>query len=210
MRRLVLFYLLLGSCALLAAEPAAKKAAAAKLEPYLMLPEPRVMRTERSVTPAAAQRTVLSPAREMADSPGIEIYPAEDFKKLGLSPESFLQRSQRAADRLLSVVTPEVIKNAAGQPLYAVYRGERPIYASLLVAPQLPGVFKELFGEEIWAVLPDRNSLYIFPAKPEALEDFLPDLLQRFQDDAHAASGEIFALRTGAEPRVVAAFAPGA
>jgi hypothetical protein len=71
----------------------------------------------------------------------------------------------------------------------------------------LPEVFRELFGPEIWVAAPDRHSLFVFAAMPEAIEEFTEDLAQRFREDAHAASPEVFALREGAEPRVVAAFA---
>lgn len=177
-----------------------------RLETLLMLPEPRVMRTERSITPEGAEKTVLTPAREVADSPGIEVYGKEDFARLGLSPETFAERSKKIADRLLASLKPALIKDAEGKVQYAVYRGDRPIMASLLVAPSLPQVFEELFGKEIWVACPDRHSLFIFPAKPEAIEEFVADLADRFESDAHAASPEIFALKTGSPMRVVASF----
>ena len=91
---------------------------------------------------------------------------------------------------------------------YAVYRGERPIMACLVIAPALPQVFEEMFGKEIWVACPDRHSLFVFPAKPEAMEDFVADLAERFESDAHAASPEVFSLKKGEAPRVVASFDP--
>jgi len=179
---------------------------AKRLETLLMLPEPRVLRTERSITPEGAELTVLSPAREVADSPGIEVYAKEDFERLGLSPETFAERSKKIADRLLASLKPDLIKDAAGKVQYAVYRGDRPIMSSLLMAPSLPQVFEELFGKEIWVACPDRHSLFVFPAKPEAIEEFVADLADRFESDAHASSPEIFALKAGVPMRVVASF----
>ena len=194
-------------CALLLLTTAALAQEKPRLEPLLMLPEPRVMRTERSIVPEGAQATVLTPAREIADVSGIEVYPKEDFAKLGLSPETFAERSKKTAERLLTEIKPDLIKGADGKVAYAVYRGERPVMASLLLAPSLPGIFEEMFGTEIWVALPDRHSLFVFPAKPEALEEFIPDLALRYKEDPHAASPEIFALKKGIAPRVVAAFA---
>ncbi len=178
-----------------------------RLETLLMLPEPREMRTERSIVPEGAQATVLSPAREIADVPGIEVYPKEDFAKLGLSPETFAERSKKTAERLLAEIKPDLIKGADGKVAYAVYRGDRPVMASLLIAPSLPVIFEEIFGAEIWVAMPDRHSLFVFAAKPEALEEFIPDLALRYKEDPHAASPEVFALKKGSAPRVVAAFA---
>jgi hypothetical protein len=177
-----------------------------RLETLLMLPEPRALRTEQSVTPENAKKTVFSPAREIADVPGIEVYPKEDFQRYGLSPETFAERAKKTADRLLAQLKPDLIKDADGKILYAVYRGDRPIMACLLIAPSLPKLFAEHFGPEIWAVAPDRHSLYIFPAKPEALEEFISDLASRYEADPHAASSEVFAIKAGEAPRVVADF----
>jgi hypothetical protein len=177
-----------------------------RLETMLMLPEPRALRTELSVVPLEAQKTVFSPAREIADVPGIEVYGKEDFQRFGLSPETFAERAKKTADRLLAQLKADLVKDADGKVLYAVYRGDRPIMACLLIAPSLPKVFQDLFGPEIWVATPDRHSLYIFPAKPEALEDFVLDLATRYEADAHAASSEIFALKTGTQPQVVASF----
>ena len=111
-------------------------------------------------------------------------------------------------DNELGKFTDALIKQGAnGKVAYAVYRGDRPVMASLLLAPSLPVIFEEMFGSEIWVALPDRHSLFVFPAKPEALEEFIADLAVRYKDDPHAASPEVFALKKGAEPRVVAAFA---
>lgn len=178
-----------------------------KLETLLMLPEPREMRTERSVVPEGAQATVLTPAREIADVPGIEVYPKEDFAKLGLSPETFAERAKKTAEKLLAEIKPDVIKGADGKPAYAVYRGDRPVMASLLIAPSLPVIFEDLFGAEIWVALPDRHSLFVFPAKKEVVEEFIADLALRYKEDPHAASPEIFALKKGSAPQVVGAFA---
>jgi hypothetical protein len=191
--------LLLCAIDLIAADPV-------RLEPFLMLPEPRAMRTERSLVPDGARATVLTPAREISSIPGIEVYSKEEFAKLGLSPETFAERAQKTADRLLASLKPDLIKNSEGQVIYAVFRGERPVMASLLMAPSLASLFENLFGAEIWVALPDRHSLYVFPPKAEALEEFTADLAERFQEDAHAASAEIFALKKGAAPRVVGSF----
>ncbi len=177
-----------------------------RLETLLMLPEPRALRTELSVVLAEAQKTVFSPAKEIAGIPGIEVYSKEDFQRYGLSPETFAERSKKTADRLLGELKADLIKDVNGKVLYAVYRGDRPIMACLLIAPSLPKKFQDLFGSEIWVATPDRHSLYIFPAKPEALEEFVPDLAARFEEDAHAASSEIFALKAGQPPQVVASF----
>jgi len=177
-----------------------------RLETLLLLPEPKVMRRALSFSPEGAELTVLTPAKELTDIPGIMAYSDAEFKKLGLSVETFTQRAKKVADRRLSTYKPDLIKNEAGQVQYAVYRSEQPLIASLLIAPSLPIIFEQLFGEEIWVALPDRHSLFVFPAKPEALAEFTADLADRFRSDPRAASPEIFSIKKGGAPKVIGSF----
>ncbi|MDI1311681.1 hypothetical protein [Prosthecobacter sp.] len=203
--RLLSCLLVLSVNTLLAQQPAAPER---KLESLLLMPEPKAMRGAYSITLPNSQQTVFTCYREnTAALNGVEAYSAEAFTKLGLSVESFAARAKTAADKRLLQLKPELIKGEDGRIAYAVYRGDSPLYATLLVAPSLPKIFAELFGQEIWAVTPDRHSLYLFPAKAELLQEFAADLAERYATDAFAASCEIFSLKAGAEPRVVATFA---
>ena len=195
-------------CLLLFAANALHAQTERKLETLLLMPEPKAMRSAYSITPAGSQATVLTPYRESAVSPsGIEPYSQESFSKLGLSVETFAERAKIAADKRLVLLKPDLIKGADGKIAYAVYRGESSLFATLLVAPSLPKIFEELFGKEIWVAMPDRHALYVFPAKEEAFHEFAEDLAERYTTDAFAASCEVFAIKTGSEPKVVATFA---
>ena len=195
-------------CLLLLAANALHAQTERKLETLLLLPEPKAMRSAHSITPAGSKATVLTPYRESAVSPnGIEPYSQESFAKLGLSIETFAERAKLAADKRLIQLKPELIKGDDGKIAYAVYRGESPLFATLLVAPSLPKIFEELFGKEIWVAMPDRHALYVFPAHANILQEFTEDLAERYATDAFAASCEVFAIKTGSEPKVVATFA---
>lgn len=196
-------WVLLFSGAIHAADPAI---AAPKAEVYLMLPEPRVMGSSISRPYAGAQHTVFTPARQEAGGK-LRACTKEEFAKLGLSWESFLERAQAVADRRLAGLQPELKKDDSGKVLYAVYRSDEPVIACLLIAPSLGEIFKKIFGEEIWLVAPDRHSLFVFPARKEAVEEFAEDLRDRFEDNPFAVSDEIFAVKRGVAPRVVGSFA---
>lgn len=170
-----------------------------------MLPEPRVMGSSISKSFADSKSTVFTPARQNADGK-LRACTREEFAKLGLSWESFLERAQAVADRRLALLQPELKKDAGGRVLYAVYRSGEPTMSCLLIAPSLNVIFQKVFGDEVWLVTPDRNSLYVFPARQEALEEFADDLRRRFEDNAFAASNEIFAVKKGATPRVIGNF----
>ncbi len=203
--RTLLCLLLLTANTLPAQQPAAPER---KLESILLMPEPKAMRGAYSITMPNSQQTVFTCYRESISAlNGVEAYSPENFNKLGLSVESFAARAKAAADKRLLQLKPELIKGEDGKIAYAVYRGDSPLYATLLVAPSLPKIFAELFGQEIWAVTPDRHSLYIFPAKADLMHEFAADLAERYATDAFAASCEIFSLKAGVDPRVIASFA---
>ena len=189
-------------CQLMAQQPAAT----VRLEPYVLLPEPSALRSPHSIVPAGAVKTVLTPARQTLDKLGVAAYSADEFKKLGISKETFAQKARAAADARLAQMQPEFIKDDTGTTRYAVFRGESPLIASLVAAPSLIKNFTSLFGKDVWAALPDRNSLYIFPAKPEMLAEFADDLAERYNTNPYAASCEVFLIREGKEPAVVASF----
>ncbi|MBX7208241.1 MAG: hypothetical protein K1X78_08035 [Verrucomicrobiaceae bacterium] len=187
--------------------PAPPQPPARKLEIFVMLPEPKAMRTDRSRFLPDAKKSIISPAHETADASGVRAYTAEEFARLGISVDTFMDRARSAADRRLAEQKPDFIKDAEGRLRYAVYRSDSPLTASLLMAPSLGAVFREALGGDVWAVAPDRNSLFIFPAKPEALEEFAPDLRDRYDSNPFAASPEVFLMSaTGGLPRVVGAF----
>ena len=203
MKRRTALSLLLASLPLTAQQPAP---APRKLETLLLLPEPRALRGPLSLAPTEARQTVLTPAQETEDG-GIKAYAPEEFARLGFSVETFAKRAASAADKRLATLKPEIIRDENGRVAYAVYRGESSLFASLLVAPSLPKLFEPMFGKELWVALPDRHALYIFPAQSAALQDFSADLAERFTAEPYAASPEIFSLKSGEAPRVIATFA---
>jgi hypothetical protein len=187
-----------------AQEPAPAKPAP---ETFLLLPEPHIMRSPRSINLKGAANTVVTPAKEIPESPFIATYTAHELLAIGISPETFAKRARTVADRLLQELKPEWIRDDQGQVIYAVYRGDRPIYASLIIAPSLPLLFEATFGPEIWVTAPDRNALYIFPAKAAILNDFAGDLEDRFKSEPYAATSEIFSWKKGTfEPVAVGSF----
>lgn len=166
-----------------------------KLEPFLLLPMPKLVGTTHAKALGGSVTTVFSPAREIAQPPYIEVYTDEEFAKLGISVEAFEKKARQGAERLLTVYRPELIKDDAGRVRYGVYRGEREVFACLMMAPSLGKVFENVFGKEIIVAMPDRNALYIFPPSPAAVDDVAGDLESRYEASFKAASDEVFLIK---------------
>jgi hypothetical protein len=186
-----------------AANPVPAAIPLVKAEVFLLLPEPRVMKSSLSKSLGEARNTVFTPAHSPAGGKEVDAYTAAEFAKLGLGWDTFRERAEAAADRLLAARQPELIKDATGKVQYGVYRAEEPVIACLLIAPSLSQIFKKVFGDEIWLITPDRHSLYVFPAKAEAVEGFAETLRQMYQDTGFAASDEIFLRKSGATLQAV-------
>ncbi len=198
-----LFLLALGGAAV---STAPAQVAKKRLDPYLLMPEPSALRTDISQIPSGAHHTVLSPAHEIAGAPGVKIYSKEEFARLGIGLDAFIERAKASADARLKELEPDFVKDVTGKTRYAVYRGDSPLIASLLAAPSLGRSLNKLFEGDLWAVAPDRHSLFIFPAKEEMLAEFADDLYERYKTDPYAASCEVFLLKPGEAPKVVATF----
>lgn len=220
MRRLFVCILLGWSLGALAADPAPAKpkaapapaaelpkAVAIKLEPFVLIPEPRSMRSAISKVLGNARQTVFSPMRETLEAPGLRPYTEAEFTKLGIGWETFVEKARATADRRLATLQPDFIKDAAGHVRYAVYRGEQQWFAGLMLAPSLLKVFEPIFGKEIWLAAPDRNALYVFPPNASLVDDFSGDLEERFNANPFSASEEIFVLKADDEtPQAVGTF----
>ena len=164
------------------------------------------MRGPSSLPLQDSRRTVLTPAHQTQDPTGLATYSAEAFAKLGISPQSFTEKAKTRADARLAKLVPEFIKDEHGTTRYAVYRSTSPLICTLLIAPSLAKQVIPLFGPEVWAATPDRHSLYLFPAKPETVEEYAADLAERYQATAFSASPEFFLIKEGQLPKAVATF----
>jgi len=171
------------------------KATAFKLEAFVLVPEPRTMRSAVSKPLGNARETVFTPMRENLGSTGLEVYTEAEFNKLGVGWDTFVEKARAAADRRLATLQPEYVKDADGRVRYAVYRGEQQWFAGLILAPSLRKIFEPVFGKEIWMAAPDRNALYVFPPNESVVDDFSGDLEERFNATPYSASEEVFVLK---------------
>jgi hypothetical protein len=156
---------------------------------------PKLLGTTNAKAVGGSVTTVFCPAREIAAPPYIEVYTDDEFAKLGISADAFEKKARQAAERLLTVYRPELIKDEAGRVRYGVYRGEKAIFACLMMAPSLGKVFENVFGKEVIVAMPDRNALYVFPPNPTVVDDFAGDLEFRYESTLSAASDEVFIIK---------------
>lgn len=164
----------------------------ADLENYWMLIEPAFLRPKLTLSIEGGRETFFVPGKETPDYPGLEPYSLPEFKKLHISKESFYSKASRAAGRRLDKITPKIVRDTSGKPLYAVIHLECPLASGLLIADNFPEKFFHLFGHRMIAMVPDRYNLFVFPENKEIYSQYLLPMAARFEDATFACSREIF------------------
>lgn len=156
-----LFWLAALSILLAPAAVRAQAKADPALENVVAAIEPISLRTALARPLTDAKRTVIVPARE--DSVlGLTHYSKEEFAAAGLDWDQFMAKSQAAATRLLVSIKPTVAKDAAGQLAYIKLKSDRPFTPSVIFSPRLIPLFQAHLGDRIVALVPDRETVYLF------------------------------------------------
>jgi len=173
------------------------------LENFWILVEPTFLKPEVTITIPGAQDTVFVPAKEISDYPGIQAFSQDQFDKLRISKDSFYHRAAVAAGRVLDSIEPKIVKDENDKVKYAAIHLTRPIASGLVIAPNFQQKFKNLFGENILVIIPERHTLFVFPDNQDLYSAYLLPMAARFEDAVYACSRELFLWKKGAKKPVV-------
>ncbi len=166
-------------------------AAEGALEPLVAALEPISLRTALARPLPEALRTVVVPAREDAVL-GLTHLSREEFAATGLDWEQFMNRAAAAATRLLVTLKPVVERDAAGQIAYIKLKGERPFTASVVLSPRLLPLFRGVLGDRLVALMPDRQTVYLFSRNFGAFQAFGQKIIDEHADTVYPCSIEAF------------------
>lgn len=161
------------------------------LEPLVAALEPISLRTALARPLPEALRTVVVPAREDALL-GLTHLSREEFAATGLDWDQFMARAAAAATRLLVTLKPTVERDAAGQIAYVKLRSERPFTASVVLSPRLLPLFQGVLGERLVALMPDRQTVYLFSRNFGAFQAFGQKIIDEHADTVYPCSIEAF------------------
>ncbi len=161
------------------------------LEPLVAALEPISLRTALARPLPGALRTVVVPAREDAVL-GLTHLSREEFAATGLDWDQFMARAAAAATRLLVTLKPVVERDASGQIAYIKLRGERPFTASVVLSPRLLPLFQGVLGDRLVALMPDRQTVYLFSRNFGAFQAFGQKIIDEHADTVYPCSIEAF------------------
>jgi len=161
------------------------------LEPVVAALEPMALRTALARPPKDAKRTVIVPAREDAVL-GLTHLTKEEFEAAGLDWDQFMSKASAAATRLLVTIKPVVARDKAGQIAYIKLKSERPFAASMILSPRIVPLFQGFLGDRLVALVPDRNTVYLFSRNFGEFQAFGQKIVDDHADAVYPCSIEAF------------------
>jgi hypothetical protein len=165
-------------------------ASACAAETWVLLPEPAFMGYQVTRPIPGAKATVLAVAKWSALGP--EHVRSDEWKSLGISDEAVTASTQQQAAEWLKQTTPEFIRNKRKVVEYAVIQSDKVPVAATVLAPEFWRRFEETFGPKMRVVIPNRNTVYIFPDLGEDLQPYTQLIMEAWRSQAPKVSLEVF------------------
>ena len=155
-----------------------------------LLIEPQFLRPAVYFPIPGSQRTVFAPGY-LKDGEPVYFTRAE-YEKIHLSLDQFLTKSR--ANSSDKKVTARFIRTSNKTIEYAVLQSDSPLMATAVLAPDFIEKFKSLLGEKLIVAIPNRNTVFVFPAQSTDYHNYASQVLQAYRESAHPVSLEAFEL----------------
>jgi hypothetical protein len=159
---------------------------------WFFLPEPRFMGHEVSFPLSGAKNTVLAPAK-MGEF-GVEFPTVAVWNEGRLSEETVRKVTARFASDWLRHVKVEFVRNRKNVVDYVVLRSDKFPVCSTVFAPEFRKQFEEVFGPKMMIVMPNRQTVFVFPGVAVDFSDYAPMILEAWRSPAAKVSLEVFEL----------------
>jgi hypothetical protein len=153
-----------------------------------LLIEPSFMHPEVSFPISGAKRTLLVPGYMSDGDP--QYFSRKDWDALGLTWDTFRARAaQNATEKKFHA---ELVRDLHKVVQYAAITSDDPLTATMVLSPDFLKKFKDIFGPTILVSLPNRFTVYVFPALASDYKNYAPLIIRAYQDSAYPVSLEVF------------------
>ena len=167
-------------------------ASAGMANDWFFLPEPRFMRHEVSFPLKGAKDTVLAPAR-MGES-GVEFPTVAVWDAGALNEEMVRKVTASFASEWLRHVKVEFVRDRKNVVEYGVLRSDKLPVCVTIFAPEFRKQFEDIFGPKVMVVIPNRQTVFVFPGVAVDLSEYAPMILEAWRSAAAKVSLEVFEL----------------
>jgi hypothetical protein len=180
---------------------AARAGAQQDQKTWHVLIEPSFMAPEVSFPISGARHTLLVPGYIGDGDP--QYISKKDWDALGLTWDAFrLRAAQNATEKKFHA---ELVRDLHKVVQYAVITSEDPLTATMVLSPEFLKKFKDIFGPTLLVALPNRFTVYVFPALASRYKDYSSLVISAYQDSAYPVSLEVFEISAGGM-RAIGAF----
>jgi len=169
-----------------------------------ILIEPSFMGPQVSFPISGAKKTLLVPGYIDRDGDP-EYFTKSDWAAQGLTWDKFRDRAnQNAAQKQFRA---ELVRDEHKVVQYASITSEDPLTATMVLSPDFLRKFKDIFGPTILVALPNRFTVFVFPALASSYKDYSNIVIGAYQDSTYPVSLEVFQI-SQAGIRAIGTFEP--
>lgn len=140
-----------------------------------------------------AKMTAFVPGRETRLG-SVRYYTKAEFDALGYGWAGFTRRAEAAATRVWATLKPEMSKDARGNVISAVVRGQSHLTAGTVLAPAFYEMFRTAMGDDLVVLIPDRFTIYVFPRPMGDYKALGPKILEAYAEASYPVSYEVLLL----------------
>lgn len=158
-------------------------------EVWVLLPEAKFMGHKVTRPVAEAKATVLAVARMTELGP--EFPSQQEWNAVTVTEAELLAATRKKAAEWMAAVKLELVRDKKKVLRYAVLRsGAVPVSATVL-AREFFEKFEPMFGARMRVVIPNRNTVFIFPDLTGDLREYGPMVLEAWRSGAPRVSLEV-------------------
>lgn len=159
---------------------------------WRVLIEPKFMKHEVAFEIPGSKRAELVPVL-LKDGEPVCMTRGE-FSSLKTDSEKFLKTARKNASAELKKLTPEFIRDRKKVIEFATLTSDSPLTASVVLAPDFLKMFEEMLGPKIIVAIPNRYTVYIFPALASHYREYATMILEDYRATPYPVSMEAFEL----------------
>ncbi|NNE93494.1 MAG: hypothetical protein HKN23_17750 [Verrucomicrobiales bacterium] len=141
-----------------------------------------------------AKKTMLVPAFEWEY--GVKFFTKESWQKQGIDWEGYRKAAIGIADSIVDSAKMELVRDERKVVDYAILQSDDPFLSSVLLSEKLYMKLKDKLGENMHVVIPERGTIYLFPAEGSKLDGYGPSIVRRFRASKSPVSVEVFLLNS--------------
>lgn len=142
-----------------------------------------------------SRRTVVSVCRMVDGEP--EPLTREQKKSIHMTYGQVREEGLKTASKVLAGLKPVFVRDRNDVIRHAELRGDHPLTASTVLAPEFGDMFRDTLGPDLLVAMPHRNLVLVFSRQDDAHLRLAEEIIREYLGATYPVSREVFALEGG-------------